>query len=180
MQTENLFAPNKIRLFSGHYFDPFNPDPEAITIENVAHGLSNVCRFGGHTKAFFSVANHSIGVSDWISTKQKEAGFWRYSDVMAGLLHDASEGLGLFDIPKPIKDRMPEYKAAEERVMKMVAQKFGFEWPLSDIVKQVDADYLQWEWDNLVIGDLLEGGRVFITPEETRVIFLRTFKEISK
>ncbi len=51
---ENLFTLNKIRLYSGVYFDPFEPDIDLIKIEDIAHGLSLQCRFGGHTQNFFS------------------------------------------------------------------------------------------------------------------------------
>lgn len=133
---ENLFTPNKIRLFSGNYFDPFDPDPELILIEDIAHGLSMKCRFGGHTKRFYSVAEHSVNVGLLCGYQ--------------GLMHDASDAY-LPDIPTPIKQRMPEFKEIENRLMAMIAKKFDFEWPESAKTKECDIAVLKNEWETAVL-----------------------------
>ena len=76
---------------SGLGFDPEDPKPEAIVIEDIAHALSNICRFGGHTGSFYSVAQHSVLVS--LHTNAKFA--------RAGLMHDASEAY-IGDIIRPV------------------------------------------------------------------------------
>ena len=48
---------------------------------------------------------------------------------LAGLLHDASEAY-IGDMPSPFKKLMPDYKKLEDNLMKVIAQKFGFEYPL--------------------------------------------------
>ena len=116
--AENLFTPGCIRTFTGLYIDVFEPKPEMICIEDIAHGLSMQCRFGGQLPKFYSVAQHSIHCSEIVSDHLK----------LEALLHDASEAY-LLDIPSPIKNRMPEYKAVEDRLMKAIAAKLGTKIP---------------------------------------------------
>ena len=92
------------------------PRPEDVSLEDVALALSNICRYGGHTFCFYSVAQHSVLVSRWCDP----------GDALAGLLHDASEAY-LWDCPSPLK-RLPEmegYLELEERIQPVVARALG-------------------------------------------------------
>src|ERR1019366_9954250 len=80
-----------IRTYSGVRFKPLDPDP-AVGISDIAHALANQCRFGGHSSAFYSVAQHSVRVSEICAAE----------DALWGLLHDASEAY-LVDVPAPLK-----------------------------------------------------------------------------
>ena len=157
---ENLFTPNKIRLYSGNYFDPFNPDPELILIEDIAHGLSMKCRFGGHTKRFYSSAEHSVNVGMLCAPPH----------AFAGLMHDASDGY-LPDVPTPLKKRMPEFIEAEHNLMKIIAKKFDFEWPLHPEVKQCDFITLKHEWETAV----LHTDHFALLPEDAEKTFMEFF-----
>jgi hypothetical protein len=137
---ENLFTPDCIRTISGKYVNVFEPKVEMICIEDIAHALSNQCRFAGHTPYFYSVAQHSNLCFELASPEHK----------LAALLHDASEAY-LCDIPRPIKLRLPEYKLIEDKLMKLIAEKFGFQYPLHPEVKEIDDRLLKMEWDNLII-----------------------------
>jgi 5'-deoxynucleotidase YfbR-like HD superfamily hydrolase len=66
------------------------------------------------------------------------------------LMHDASEAY-LLDIPRPIKHRLPAYKEIERNLMLVIAQKFGFSWPISDETHKADETMLQFEWDNMML-----------------------------
>lgn len=77
---------------SGIEFDPFDPRVENVRIDDIAHALANTCRFGGHTREFYSVAQHSILVSQYLPRNL----------ALYGLLHDAGEAY-LLDVPSPIK-----------------------------------------------------------------------------
>src|SRR5690606_22017653 len=97
-------------------------------------------RFGGHTQLFYSVAKHCIECSYLVKPENQ----------LAALLHDASEAY-LMDIPSPIKNRLTNYKAIEDNLMRTIALKFGFTYPLSDQVKNIDKEMLEQEWSNIVI-----------------------------
>lgn len=106
-----------IQTFTGKQFWPLDPKPEDIDIVDIAHALSNQCRFAGHCKKFYSVAEHCVRVSWELPRKAK---LW-------GLLHDASEAY-LVDLPRPIKrgTRLGvEYKEMEEVLMDVICIKFG-------------------------------------------------------
>lgn len=140
VQTQNFASlpaiePGIIRTFTGIYINVFNPKPEDICIEDIAHALSNLCRFSGHTVQFYSVAEHSIRVAELVEPQHK----------LAALLHDASEAY-LLDIPTPIKSLFPEYSKAENKLMEVIAEKFGFEYPLPAEVKLADKAMLEFEW----------------------------------
>lgn len=145
MNMDPLFAGRLIRTYNGHYFDVFDPNPDQIDIEDIAHSLSLLCRFAGHIKSFYSVAEHSIWVAEKVSKKH----------ALAALLHDASEAY-LVDIPKPIKDEIPHYLEIEKDLMSVISKKFNFEFPLSDEVKLFDREALVFEWENKVLSDNFE------------------------
>lgn len=158
---------NKIRTFKGYYVDVFNPDPDSIDIEDIAHGLSNTCRFGGHTYNFFSVAEHSVSVA-------------RHQLVpddlkMTALLHDATEAY-MCDLPRPIKRNLPGYKSAEENLMLIIANKFGLEFPFPDIIKKIDNHQLEIEHEYL----MLRKNYNSMAPESAKKEFLYYYKLYSE
>lgn len=121
------------RTWSGKTLHPLKPSPEEIELGDIAHGLSNVCRWGGQCDTFYPVAAHCLAVSDLIT---RVGGSW--ADAYVGLLHDASEAY-ICDIPKPLKERMRKYKRIELRLMRAIAEALGFHWPASEIVETADA-----------------------------------------
>ncbi len=134
--------PDSIRTVSGLYVNVFEPTPEMICIEDIAHALSHQCRFSGHLQEFYSVAQHSVMVASLVSDENK----------FDALMHDASEAY-LLDIPTPIKAKLEHYKDLEHKLMKVIADKFGFKFPFDAEVKKADAEMLQIEWHSLMIGD---------------------------
>jgi hypothetical protein len=158
---ENLYAPNCIRTFTGIYMNVFDPTPEMICIEDIAHALSNQCRFGGHLPKFYSVAQHSVGCYQ-IAPKEYK---------LQALLHDASEAY-LLDIPRPIKQGLSNYKEIEDRLMNLIAEKFGFNYPLDKFVKHIDEEMLRFEWDNLMLQKSLV---VCWTPTTAKKAFLNAY-----
>lgn len=135
-----------IQTRSGKKFDPLNPDPATIDIEDIAHALSQVCRFTGHCSRFYSVAEHSVRVSRRVF---QLTGDWE--QAMWGLLHDASEAY-LADIARPVK-RTPElllYCRIEGRLQRRIAHRFnlGSEEPAA--VKRADVELLGVEATELM------------------------------
>jgi hypothetical protein len=161
-KEENLYTPGKIRLQkSGKYFDPFNPVIDDIHIEDIAHSLSLQCRFAGHTTEHYSVAEHCINVC-----RRMPLGL-----NLTGLLHDASEAY-LIDLPSPIKAVLPEYKSAEERLLQMIAERFGLQYPFCDELKAADKAELEWEWENVV---LKRNSVPPMAPQRAYFSFMTTF-----
>jgi len=103
-----------MQTVTGRQFWPLDPRPEEVHIEDIAHALSMICRFGGHCLEFYSVAEHCCHVSDYCPTKDK---LW-------GLLHDSTEAYA-GDIIRPIKPWLNGYKGIELRIMECVCQRFN-------------------------------------------------------
>lgn len=160
-----VIVPGEIRTFTGIMINVFNPKANDICIEDIAHALSNQCRFTGHTARFYSVAEHSLKCAELVQNEHK----------LAALLHDAAEAY-LVDIPSPIKLAMPEYRNWEEKLMRVIARKFGFQYPLHPTVKQADHTWLELEWENL----MLENNWRTLTPADARTLFLETFDTLTK
>lgn len=116
-----------IRTYAGRKFYPLDPRPGDICIEDIAHHLSQINRFTGALRETFSVAQHSLLVSDLVPEEDK---LW-------GMLHDGSEAY-TSDVNKPLKEHLPDFKAAETAIMKAIAQKFGLQWPMPCSVKKAD------------------------------------------
>jgi hypothetical protein len=163
MEHEKLFSTDCIRTFSGKYLDVFNPDPEQICIEDIAHALAFTCRFGGHTKYFYSVAQHSINVMHGVKTKGLH---------LQALMHDAAEAY-LTDIPTPIKKRLPHYKQLEDNLLHAIGSKFGFDSIIDPEVKQSDTNALKVEWATQVINSR---PALVLTPLQAEREFLMWFQ----
>jgi|SRR6187549_2503943 len=136
-----------ILTHSGKKVDPFNPNPNDIVISDIIHALSNICRFSGHTRRFYSVAEHSIFVSQHVDEEFK----------LTALLHDAAEAY-LLDVPTPIKQLFPAYKEAEDRMLEIIMKKFGGLWPIPEAVKQEDERMLATEAVYLLDANIAEWG----------------------
>lgn len=141
MKQENLHEPNCIRTYSGHYLDPFNPDPNKITILDIAHQLSGTARWNRATEHTYTVAQHSLWMASFFDNPH---------DKLTALLHDASEAY-LGDMSKPIKDRLPCFKELEDSLMKVIAKKYGFLYPIPLNIHKADVDALNTEWELLVL-----------------------------
>jgi 5'-deoxynucleotidase YfbR-like HD superfamily hydrolase len=134
---------NCIRTNTGSFINVFETSPDMIHIEDIAHALSRLPRFGGHLNRHYSVAQHCV-----MAVKRVKG----LENKKAVLLHDASEAY-LLDMPSPIKAKMKEYKRHEDKLMAAIFKKFNLEFPLNPVVKKVDREMLDLEWENLVLDD---------------------------
>lgn len=133
-----------IQTFTGRAFYPLDPNPADIVIEDIAHALSNMCRYTGHCREFYSVAEHSVRMA-----RQLLDNGWPDDVVLWGLLHDASEAY-LVDVPRPIKSSLIGYREMEARVMTAVAERFRLPWPQPDVVSKADLRMLATEFRDLM------------------------------
>lgn len=197
METQNksLTRPIKMTLYTGREVDIFNLRIEDIDIEDIAHSLSNLCRYGGHCLFYYSVALHSYLCSLEPGTKSEQLQF---------LLHDASEAY-VNDLVRPIKHRveMEKYREIEDSIQDLIFKRFNLPYPYSERVHEVDDKVLLDEIPNLIImsdeiilksaesglstreaREVLAQEKLSkckfpkITPEEAKELFLHRFYEL--
>ena len=138
MKTMNVLAVNVARgptitLVSGRLFDFLDPHGSDFTIEDIAHGLAHICRYAGQCRDFFSVAEHSIIVSDTVTEFAYEA-----------LLHDAAEAF-IGDVTRPLKQLLPEFKRIEANVQDAIMKRFDMLPGYWSTVKEADLRVLAAE-----------------------------------
>lgn len=172
-------------LASGRNFYPFNPQVDHIFIEDIALALSHLCRYNGHCRKFYSVAEHSVHCSYHVAEGHE----------LAALMHDATEAY-VGDLIRPIKVYMPDFEEMEEQVWQAIATRFGLPQELPKEVKTVDnvllvteardllpdgADLMKkWGLPHTPIEDLdiARNGRLPWGPEEAERQFLARFQEL--
>ena len=169
---------NWIQTYTGKQFFPLDPDPGVIDIHDIAHALSLQCRFNGHCRTFYSVAEHSVRVSEIVPA---ELARW-------GLLHDAAEAY-LTDLPRPIKRQMPTFEEIEKKLLHIIAEHFELSWPMPAEVARVDTELLAAEARDLMapppaswrLG--VEAAAVCVEPwswQEAEREFLRRFEQLQQ
>lgn len=101
--------------YTGRKVYVLNPNPETLVIEDISHALAMLCRYTGHTKKFYSVAEHSVLLSHVVSKKNAK---W-------ALMHDASEAY-FGDLARPVKQlpQLKPYRDAEIIMQRALAIKF--------------------------------------------------------
>ena len=166
-----------LQTHSGRQFWPLDPRPDDVDIHDIAHALSMLCRFGGHCDKFYSVAEHSIHVSNYSR-----------DDALWGLLHDASEAY-LVDIPRPLKRMMPNYREIEEGVQQAICRAFDLPKAMPARVEFVDRAILMderlqimsgstqaWSTDIEPLGVSIGGYQ----PSTAKILFLETFHRLMR
>jgi 5'-deoxynucleotidase YfbR-like HD superfamily hydrolase len=148
---------NWIQTYSGKLVSVTNPKPEDIDIIDIAHALSMTCRFGGHSRDFYSVAEHSVRVGI-IGSNIRDRHNITYSQPkentkhhLALLLHDAAEAY-IGDIITPLKNSLGGAAELETKWLLAIEQKFKLETRLSDpdpSIKEADLLALSIEIVNL-------------------------------
>ena len=129
-----------------------NLSPKDITLNDVAHSLSMICRYNGHVPTFYSVAEHSVRVASLLETNGHPRNV-----VLTGLLHDASETY-VGDMVRPLK-RHPDFGATHQEVEARVAaachQALGGTFPHPDAVHDADQAIYRWEVENIRSGAVI-------------------------
>ncbi|MBP2236337.1 hypothetical protein J2Z31_002851 [Sinorhizobium kostiense] len=150
-----------IMLASGTWFDLLDPWHSHFTIQDIAQGLSNICRYAGQCRDFYSVAEHSLHVCDTIGEFKLEA-----------LLHDAAEAF-IGDITRPLKQLLPEYKAIEANVEAAIYSRFSLNQMATPHVKLADLRVLAAEQAQLMpVGTDYWAAQSDVRPAPVAVEFL--------
>lgn len=180
-----------IQTFTGKQFYPLDPDHDLICIEDIAHALANQTRFAGHCREFYSVAQHSVIVSERVAP---ENALW-------GLLHDASEAY-LMDVVRPLKidDSFKVYRDFEATMMEAVCRAFGLSFSEPEDVVLADREVLFWEIRDLMGDEEDRWGRMTalkedlfpdgidlpvepltpMTPSESKAAFIARYKHLTQ
>lgn len=121
-----------IELSDGMPLDALDLDPSVLTIDNIAHSLSQINRFHGCASRPISVAEHSIMVADLVAKH-----FGTRQEQLAGLLHDAPE-MVTNDIARPVKKLICSdmMKKLTQNLDEIIYTKFGAIW--TPLVKKCD------------------------------------------
>lgn len=164
--------------FSGVRFTPLNPRADSIVIQDIARALSMQCRFTGHVKRFYSVAQHCVLVSylcDW-------------DDRLWGLLHDASEAY-ISDLNRPVKHSgyFENYITLEKKIMDAICIRFDLDNQEPISVHRADRVILATEGRDVFLNKredwVCEHNTLPFdispwSPEKSEVIFLNRFNEL--
>jgi uncharacterized protein len=135
-----------IRTYTGRRFHLLDPRPEGFSIEDIAHALSLTCRFNGHVKKLYSVAEHSVRVAQYLKSRKYNA-----SIQYDGLMHDCTEAY-ITDIARPYKqlDEFKFYRDIEDNLQQHLSIFFKFSNPLPPAVKIADQVLLATEARDLM------------------------------
>ena len=186
-----------IETFSGIQFWSLDPKREDVKIEDIAHSLCHLCRFAGHSKTFYSVGRHSENcrrVAERLTRDLSLSDSYRLQ--LLALIHDAAEAY-IGDLPRPIKQFIPQFKEIEQSVEAIVYEALGIEPPTEDearFVKNIDNYMLCIEgriltrnmhnWTDLIIEDCPlqleeeDHNYEYFTPHYTDSEFVATFNRL--
>jgi 5'-deoxynucleotidase YfbR-like HD superfamily hydrolase len=169
---------------SGRWVNPFEPDPAQFDAGDIARALGNQCRFGGHSRVFYSVAQHSVIVSRVVEERGGDV-----EDVFAALMHDASEAY-LGDMPHPIKHRSElgaAFRDAEAGLEEAIRERFKIKAEVPEI-KRVDRALLaterrtfsaeSWHWPELDDVEPLDLELTAWSPDKAVEEFARRYAEL--
>jgi hypothetical protein len=169
-----------IQTFTGSKFDFIDIEKNNVSIYDIAHSLSNICRFTGHTKKHYSVAQHCVLASKYASDNNK----------LVTLLHDATECF-IGDMSSPLKSIFPDYCALEDKIYKnLIAKMFNLPDEMPKEVKEIDLKMLVTEKRDLLRKSNIEWSEFFnniepyadkIKPwsnKKAEIKFLNTFYKL--
>lgn len=109
-----------IETYTGQPFWPLHPSPENVSIIDIAHNLSNQSRYSGATSTFYSTAQHCCLLTNYVEKVRKGSPL----DCLQILMHDCAEAY-LVDIPRPVKQHMPEYRKWDKAITFVVREWLG-------------------------------------------------------
>jgi len=166
---------NWMQTATGRQFWPMDPRPHEVFIEDIAHALAMICRFGGHCSRFYSVAEHSVLIARAAAHEHK---LW-------ALLYEAAEGY-IGDKIRPLKPYLGGYREAEQKIMRAICVRFNLQLDLPPSIKALDLALLMderdqamveppqpWDVDVAPLGVTLE----FWSPARAKREFLSAFKK---
>lgn len=165
----------------GIRFWPMDPRTDEIFIEDIAFALSKLCRFGGHANRFYSVAEHSVHIGDYLLRTYHDEKI-----ALGGLLHDAAEAY-VGDLQKPVKHHpyLRKYRRTEERILKIICKKYAVNC-FDEKIKTADSRILTDEAGELMGANALSINRQpldviikYWSHKEAATWFLQRYKYLN-
>lgn len=172
------------QTFTGAMFFIEDPRASEIAFDDIAHPLAYQCRFNGHTKEFYSVAQHAVLVARCLSEQFGETNVkW----LRTALLHDAAEAY-TGDMVRPLKRGNRHFRVVELRLEEVLAERFDLIFPLPQLIKRADNALLHAErnllmrdppapWDGAECEDPYAGLDACWSPEIAEQLFRRAAVE---
>lgn len=137
----------QLMTFTGRCIDVLDPDPKLICLEDIAHHLARMCRYGGACPTFYPIADHCVYVADlvaqWDGSRRLER---------PALAHDWTEAY-LQDLISPVKTCVPGYKKLEQVWAKVISDRFHTLDLDNSTVKLMDGVALMAEFRDLGMQD---------------------------
>lgn len=170
------------QTFTGVMFYICDPRPDEVHFDDIAHPLAYQCRFNGHTREFYSVAQHSVLVARCLSEQFGETNVkW----LRTALFHDAAEAY-MGDMVRPLKQTDDHFRAVEARLEEVIAERFDLIYPMPPLIKRADNALLLTERNALMalpprpwqqIEEPYAGLDEFWQPAVAEMMFRRQAKE---
>ena len=127
-----------VPLPDGTLFDLSDPDYSLFTIPVIAQILSKICRYGGRSPRFYSVAEHSALAAEYCQVVLDG----RYAREV--LLHDAADAI-LVEMPTPAKKLLPDYRELEARFAADMTEHLQLRPEADSVVEHCDKAMLKFE-----------------------------------
>ena len=142
-----------IETYTGQPFWPLNPTKEHVSIIDIAHALSNQCRYSGATQNFYSTAQHCCLLSNYVEKNMKGS---TALDALQILMHDSAEAY-LVDVPRPVKQHMPEYRKWDKTITMVIRSWLGIgDVPIPEWQDELDSRIIMDERAQLMSDSGLE------------------------
>lgn len=134
--------------YTGKVFDYNNITKESICVDDIAHSLSHINRFVGHSSRPYSVGEHVL----WCQHMANELGYSARLKLLT-LIHDFEEAY-TGDCPTPLKVLLPEFSVIAKKVEKAIYENIGIEPPTPEekyLIKRIDLTMLAIEMRDLTL-----------------------------
>lgn len=126
-----------LTTISGKRLDFADPDPNAIDLNSIAHGLAMNSRWSGQANTQYSIAQHSVMCSTYVESDDPEV-------QLDALFHDGAEAF-MLDLSTGLKNCIPQYKVIEDRMMWAIRKRFNLLANKHPLTSKVDVIMLATE-----------------------------------
>ena len=124
--TKAKETPINMLTVTGKYINLNKMKVDDVDIKDIAHSLANLCRYNGHTKKFYSVAEHSVRLCRYAAQNLPTENDFNMKVAKLLFLHDATEAY-VGDVIYPLKKALPQFAEFEDKIALVINKKFDIE-----------------------------------------------------